>query len=129
MVSTASGIQFANQSTWQQFKLSQAERSADQAEQRAQSLRAQADSAQRRAIRAQENASSLQVEAGQAQVDAGEARRGVATLKSVEDAGARLGAVYDRLAQVKTPPVETADAAAVVNSQGEVTGQVVSEAV
>lgn len=129
MASSTSGIQFATQSTWQQFKLSQAERSADQAEQRAQSLRAQADAAQRRAVRAQENASSLQAEAGQAQANAGQAQRGVASLKSAEDAGARLGAVYDRLAQVKAPPVEVVDAAAVVNSQGEITGQVVSEAV
>lgn len=127
MASSTSGIQLANQSVWQQFKLSQAERVAQQAEQRAQSLQAQADAAQRRAVRAQANADSLQVEAGQAEVNAGDARRGVAGLKSVETAGERLGQVYDRLAQVKAPAVEVADTEPVVNSQGEVTGQLVSE--
>jgi hypothetical protein len=128
MASSASGIQLANQSAWQQFKLLQAERNADQAEQQARVLRSQADLAQRNADRAQENARSLQVDAGQAESTAGEARRGVAMVKTVEDSLTRMSATYDRMAQVRAAPADTAVGGAVVNSQGQVTGQVVSVA-
>jgi hypothetical protein len=128
MASSASGVQLANQSAWQQFKLSLAERNADRAEQQARALRSQADGAQREASRAQENARSLQVDAGKAESTAGEARRGLAVVKTVQDTFSRMSATYDRLAQVQTAPVETADAETVVNAQGQVTGQVVSVA-
>jgi hypothetical protein len=128
MASPASGIQLATQSAWQQFKLSLAERSADRAEAQARSLRSQADAAQREATQAQENARSLQVEAGQAETTAGEARRGVATVRAGQETGARLSATYDRLAQVHTVPANAADSGTMVNTQGQVTGQVVSVA-
>jgi hypothetical protein len=128
MASSASGVQLANQSAWQQFKLSLAERNADQAEQQARALRSQADSAQREASQAQQNARSLEVEAGNAENTAGAARRGITTMRAVEDTGSRLAATYDRLAQVQTVTVDSADTAAVVNTQGQVTGQVVSVA-
>lgn len=132
MASSASGIQLANQSAWQQFKLLQAERNADQAEQQARALRSQADVAQRSADRAQESARSLQVDATQAESSAGEARRGVAMVRTVEESVTqsvtRVSATYDRMAQVQAAPADTAVGGAVVNSQGQVTGQVVSVA-
>lgn len=128
MASSASGIQLANQSAWQQFKLSLAERNADRAEHQARALRSQADGAQREASRAQDNARSLQADASSAESNAGEARRGLAVVKSVQDTVGRMSATYDHMAQVQTVPVETADAETVVNTQGQVTGQVVSVA-
>jgi len=128
MASSASGVQLANQSAWQQFKLSLAERNADRAEQQARALRSQADGAQREASRAQENARSLQIDAGKAESTAGEARRGLAVVKTVQDSFSRMSATYDRMAQVQTVPTETTTSDAVVNSQGQVTGQVVSVA-
>lgn len=132
MASSASGIQLANQSAWQQFRLLQAERSADQAEQQARALRSQAEVAQRTADRAQENARSLQVDAREAESTAGEARRGVAMVRSVEEAVTqsvtRISATYDRTAAVQAAPAETTGAGAVVNSQGQMTGQLVSVA-
>jgi hypothetical protein len=128
MATASSGIQLANQSTWQQFKLSQAERNADRAEQQARALRSQADSAQREASRAQDNARGLQAEAGKAEIRADQAWRGVATIKTVEDMGTRLSTVYDRVAQVQTVPTEATTSDTVVNAQGQVTGQVVSVA-
>jgi hypothetical protein len=70
----------------------------------------------------------LQVEAGQAETTAGQVRRGVATVRAGQEAGARLSATYDRLAQVRIVTADTADAGAAVNSLGQVTGQVVSVA-
>jgi hypothetical protein len=128
MASSASGVQLANQSAWQQFKLSLAERNADRAEQQARALRSQADGAQREATRAQENARSLQIDAGKAESTAGEARRGLAVVKTVQDSFSRMSATYDRMAQVQTVPTETTTSDAVVNTQGQVTGQVVSVA-
>jgi len=128
MASSASGVQLANQSAWQQFKLSLAERSADRAEQQARALRSQADSAQREANLAQDSARGLQAAAGKAETRADQAWRGVATVKTVEDMGTRLSAIYDRVAQVQTVPTETTTSDTVVNSQGQVTGQVVSVA-
>lgn len=128
MASSASGIQLATQSAWQQFKLSLAERDADRAEQQARALRSQANAAQREVSRAQDNARSLQVQAGKAEANADQASRGIAAVRTVEDMGTRLSAVYDRVAQVQAVPVETAPSDAVVNAQGQVTGQVVSVA-
>lgn len=128
MASSASGVQLANQSAWQQFKLSLAERNADRAEQQARALRSQADGAQREASRAQENARALQIDAGKAESTAGEARRGLAVVETVQETFGRMSATYDRMAQVQTVPTETAASETVVNSQGQVTGQVVSVA-
>lgn len=128
MASSASGIQLANQSAWQQFRLLQAERNADQAERQAGVLRSQADAAQRDANRAQETARSLAVDANQAESTAGEARRGVAMVRTVEESVSRMSATYDRTAQVRPAPADMVDSGAVVNSQGQVTGQVVSVA-
>jgi hypothetical protein len=128
MAISATGIQLASQSGWQQSRLAAAERGADRAEAQARSLRSQADAAQREAGRAQENARSLQVEADQAETTAGQARRGIASLQASTDMANRMSLAYDRYAQVQTVRADTSPAEVVVNALGEATGQVVSEA-
>ena len=122
-------VQSANQSAWQQFKVSQAERNADQAEQNARALRAEADAAQRSADRAQENARTLGVDADQAQQSAGRARQGVAASRTEVQAGTRLSAAVDKVVQAQVQaqaPAPAQPKEPVVNSLGQVTGQVVS---
>lgn len=130
MASAASGIQPATQAAWQQMKLSMAERNAARAEQQAQALRSEADSAQKEADRAVSNARNLKVEAGKAESNADQANRGLATIQTAEDAVGRLSVIYDRVAQVQAVPAETTAAGdtAIVNTQGQVTGQLVSVA-
>jgi hypothetical protein len=113
-----------------QLRLQQAQRNAEQAEQRARALRAEAESAQHSAQREQERARGLNVDAQQAQGRAGDARRGVAALQSLDQFGQRIGQAYEKIAQAQAqapapavPPPEP-----VVNTQGEVTGQVVNVA-
>jgi hypothetical protein len=127
MASPASGIS-ATQSGWQQLKLSAAERDANRAESEARSLRKRADQAQRDAQQAQENARTLQSEAGQAETTASVARRGVAAIKTSQTTESRPSLAYDRFAQVRTTGNQAGAVAAVVNSLGQVTGTLVSEA-
>lgn len=147
-VTSASGVQSAVQSGWQQLKLQQAQRNATQAEQNARALEAQASSAKRDADRAQDDARSLEVQSGQARDDAGRARQGLAAIRSTQDMQVRLGNTVDQAlklqsgtetastattAEAPAPAVATAatasttsTAAPVINTQGETTGRIIN---
>ena len=141
-ISSSSSIESAVRSGFQQLRVQEARRNADQADQAARALEAQARAAQRNAARADENARSLTVQSGQARDDAGRARQGVAYLDSVaqsrQQLGDFLGQVIERQPDAEpaaapvsaspvtpTAPVSPAPSP-VVNSQGQLTGTLVS---
>ena len=131
-ISSSSSVDSAVRAGFQQLRVAEARRSADRAEQIARGLQAAAQAAQRTADRADENARSLTVQSDQARVDAGRARQGVVYLDSVGRMAERLGGFVTQVAErtpVATEPVAAAPAAepaAVVNTQGQLTGTVVS---
>lgn len=138
-MTTVSATASASQYGLQQLRLQQARRTAEQAEATARALNAQAGNAQRVADRAQEDARSLSVQANQAESTAGQARQGLAALSTAQQAFARLSNTADQVvareptpvaaAPVTTAPVAptpAADAAPVVNTQGQVTGTVIN---
>jgi len=132
-VSSTAGI---NQNSWQQLALQQATRSADQAERAAQSLKAQANDAQRTAERERENARSLSVRSDQAQARAGQIRQTVAELRSSQQGAGQVSKTLDQAVQRQAAPVTVAPSASAapattgtapaVNSQGQVTGTIIS---
>lgn len=123
----------AIQSSVQQLVLQQAKRTADQAEQTAQSLKAQANDAQRVADSAQQDARSLSIQSDQAQAKAGLIRQGIAGL-SAETQGINLPSkfVVQESSSLPTPVKNTGAAIVsaptppVVNSQGQVTGTIIT---
>lgn len=135
-VSSVSSISTANQNAWQQLALQQAQRKADQAEQTAQSLKTQANEAQRAADQEQENARSLSAQSDQAQDKAGQLRQSVNGLRAQEQAIAQLPKTVNQAlglqsATISTTPSVTSTTAStstppVVNSQGQVTGKIIS---
>jgi hypothetical protein len=132
-VSSSSTIESAVRSGFQQLRVQEARRNAVQAEQAARALEAQARSAQRVADRADENARSLTVQSDAARVDAGRARQGVAYLDSASRSVQQLGDFVSQVAERQrvvddaSPPVAAAvPASPVVNTQGQVTGTLVS---
>ena len=132
--STSSATQFG----LQQLRQLEARRNADQAEQKAQSLKAQASDARRSADQAQETARSLGVQANQAETQAGQARQGLAAFSTEQQQVTRLANTVDQVltrgqeaaASSPGPSVVTSpavgSAAPVVNTQGQVTGQIVN---
>ncbi|OHC63463.1 MAG: hypothetical protein A2045_04795 [Rhodocyclales bacterium GWA2_65_20] len=132
--STSSATQFG----LQQLRQLEARRNADQAEQKAQSLKAQASDARHTADQAQENARSLGVQADQAQAQAGKARQGLAAFSTEQQQVTRLANTVDQVltreqeasASSPTQSIGTSPAASsaapVVNTQGQVTGQIVN---
>ena len=144
-ISSSSSIESAVRSGFQQLRVQEARRNADRADQAARALEGQAQAAQRNAARANESARELAVQSNQARDDAGRARQGVAYLNSVaqsrQQLGDFLGQVIERQPDVEpaaapasaSPVAPTAPAAAVspapapvVNSQGQLTGTLVS---
>jgi hypothetical protein len=130
-VTSASVGQSAVQAGWQQFRLQQAQRTADQAEQEAQSLRAQAANAERSANRAQENARSLAADADRAEGDAGRARLGLATLETSGRMKTALASTVQQVVtkeQVQQTTQASTPTQPVTNAQGQVTGTLVNVA-
>lgn len=130
-MASVSSTSSANQYGWQQLKLQQAVRNADQAEQEAQSLKTQANDAQRVADRAQENARSLYVQSDQAQAKAGQARQGLVAIGTAQQSVTQLSNTVDQVLTRKPVSTSTTQStstspAAVVNSQGQVTGTVIN---
>jgi hypothetical protein len=132
-ISASLSVESAARSGFQQLRVQEARRSADRAEQVARSLQSAAQVAQREADQANENARSLSVRSGQARVDAGRARQGVDFLDSVGRMEAQLvntvGQVAERVtepAAVQVRAVEASSPSAVVNTQGQLTGTLVS---
>jgi type II secretory pathway pseudopilin PulG len=109
------------QSVYAQLQFQQAQRSADQARQNAQTLKAQADAAQTDADQAQENARTLRVEANDAQSESNRLSLGLQAQKSMGDTLTRQHATHTQVAGPKPlPPAQPA-----INTQGQVTGQIV----
>lgn len=130
-ISSSKSVDSAVRAGYQQLRVQEARRAAERAEQVARGLEAQAQAAQRAADRADENARSLSVQSDQAHVDAGRARQGVVYLDSVGRMGDRLGAFVTQVAERTAAPAErvepaVAPPAAVVNTQGQLTGTLVS---
>lgn len=128
-VSPISGGQSATQLAFQQLRLQLAQRNADQAQQTAKALQDQANSARVAANRAQENARSLEVQSAQAQENAGRARQGLAALKTSGQYQIQLAPTVENAPQAAapTPAVQAAPQnPPVVNSEGQVTGTVIS---
>lgn len=127
-MSSSSSVDSAVRAGYQQLRVQEARRNADRAEQVARGLQAAAQAAQRVAERADENARSLTVQSDQARVDAGRARQGVVYLDSIGRAGERLVDFVAQVAERQPAPVEAvaAEPAAVVNTQGQLTGTLVS---
>lgn len=131
--SSSSGVETAVRSGFQQFRVVEARRTAERMEEVARRLQAQAATAQRTADRAQDDARSLTVQSEQARDDAGRARQGVAYLDALgrmqNEVGRVVGRVAERLGVPATPDVKevaAAPPAPVVNTQGQVTGTLVS---
>lgn len=127
-MSSSSSVDSAVRAGYQQLRVQEARRNADRAEQVARGLQAAAQAAQRTAERADENARSLSVQSDQARVDAGRARQGVVYLDSIGRAGERLVDFVAQVVERQPEPVEAvaAEPAAVVNTQGQLTGTLVS---
>ena len=127
-MSPVSGSLAFTSGVWSQMQQQAAERSANQAESKARALKSQADDAQAIANRQQENARSLRVQSQQAQGDAGSARQGLASLQSLEKTQTQLGQLHNDLNAALNPSSSTSTDAAspVVNTQGQVTGSVLS---
>lgn len=135
-MASVSPISTVNQDAWQQLALQQAQRKADQAEQTAQSLKTQANEAQRAADREQENARSLSTQSDQAQDKAGQLRQSVDGLRAQEQAIAQLPKTINQalgLQQTTTSTTQNVTSTTVssstppvVNSQGQVTGTIIS---
>jgi hypothetical protein len=111
----------------QQFRLQQAERTADQAEASARALRQQARAAQQSADRAQEGARSVKVQADQAQANAGSAQQQLLSMKSISEVQAGFDTVRQQISQgLKSLDVATSAPAPVVNADGQTTGTLVN---
>lgn len=112
----------------QQFRLQQAVRDADQAQLTARALAAAARDAQQYADQAVQNARAIRGQAAQAQNSADQARQGVAAVKAAGQAHVELVGAVDVVTEtLKTvEPATTSAEAAVVNTQGELTGTLVN---
>lgn len=132
MVSVSS-TSSTNQYILQQLSVQQAKRSADQAELAAQTLKAQANEAQRVADREQGNARYLSIQSDQAQARAGQIRQGLAALNSEQQAITPLSNTLDQVLSRQPAPASTTQTTSpstspspVVNTQGQVTGTIIS---
>lgn len=130
-MASVSSTSSANQYVLQQLSVQQAKRSADLAEQAAQSLKAQANEAERVAYREQENARSLSVQSDQAQAKAGQIRQGLVALNSQQQGTSQLSQTLDhalsrQLAPASTTQTASTSPAPVVNTQGQITGTIIS---
>lgn len=113
--------QASPQMAQQQARVQQAQRSADQAAREASSLQAQAQSAKSAASRAQQEARALEGQSSQADLRADRARQNLTSIKSEslfqQQLSASLGS-NSATQQSKPSPV--------LNSQGQVTGQIIN---
>lgn len=120
--SSATSAQTIAPAVWQTLQLQLAQRNADQARQNARNLQAEAAQAQASADQADQQARAIGRDAQQAQFVAGQADRNLTTAQS----GVQVQAFVSRLAQNVHQAVQTLQAPPVVNTQGQVTGQVVN---